>query len=215
MKKHIICFGDSNTYGLNGDRCKRFDESERWTALLQESLGNDYLIYEEGLNGRTTSFQDPMFEYRAGTDYIIPCIISHYPVDLLIIMLGTNDTKTRLNATTDDITNGLAKVVNMAKSVEEENWANEKPNILIVTPKYIDKRYENTECGKSFGPGCHEKSLELSEKYKKLAKELGCHYMDANDYILSDNNKTDYIHLSKEGHKELAIAMEKKIKEIL
>ena len=98
MKKHIVCFGDSNTHGYCAKTGGRFDEEQRWTCLLQKKLGDDYLILEEGLSGRTTCFSDPIFEERSGMDVIYSCLMSHEPVDLLVIMLGTNDTKERFSA---------------------------------------------------------------------------------------------------------------------
>ena len=104
MKKHIVCLGDSNTHGYcadprdSEDRGIRFTENERWTQLLQNSLGEDYLVIEEGLSGRTTCFDDPIHEGLSGLDYIYPCLKSHEAVDLLVIMLGTNDTKDRFYA---------------------------------------------------------------------------------------------------------------------
>lgn len=86
MKKHIVCFGDSNTHGYCAMNDGRFDENERWTCLLQKNLGEDYLVLEEGLSGRTTCFNDPLFEGLSGLDYIYPCLMSHEPVDLLVIM---------------------------------------------------------------------------------------------------------------------------------
>ena len=104
MKKHILCFGDSNTHGFCADPAdcadggNRFNESERWTCLLQKQLGDGYLVIEEGLGGRTTCFPDPLQEGACGLDYLVPCLGSHEPVDLLIVMLGTNDTKDRFAA---------------------------------------------------------------------------------------------------------------------
>lgn len=107
MKKHIVCFGDSNTHGYCAETNGRFDEMKRWTGLLQKKLGEEYLICEEGLNGRTSSFQDPLSEGLAGLDYILPCLLSHEPVDLLILMLGTNDTKERFSVSPECIVQGL------------------------------------------------------------------------------------------------------------
>ena len=101
MKKHIVCFGDSNTHGYCAepwdcaDHGERFNEEERWTCLLAKQLGEEYLVLEEGLGGRTTVFQDPLTEGLCGIDVIFPVLMSHEPVDLLVIMLGTNDTKER------------------------------------------------------------------------------------------------------------------------
>ena len=92
MKKHIVCLGDSNTHGYCADPndCAdggiRFNESERWTRLLQEKLGSDYRVIEEGLSGRTTCFDDPIHEGLNALDYIYPCLKSHEFVDLLIII---------------------------------------------------------------------------------------------------------------------------------
>ena len=100
MKKHILCLGDSNTHGYCADpgdcddsTLSRFNEEERWTCLLQRALGDAYLVIEEGLSGRTTVFEDPLNEGMPALPYLAPCLKSHEPVSLLIIMLGTNDTK--------------------------------------------------------------------------------------------------------------------------
>ena len=102
MKKHIVCLGDSNTHGYCADPAdcadggNRFNENERWTHLLQKALGEEYLVLEEGLGGRTTVFPDPLHEGMSALDVVYPILMSHEPVDLLVIMLGTNDTKDRL-----------------------------------------------------------------------------------------------------------------------
>ena len=118
MKKHILCFGDSNTHGYcaDPDDCLgggiRFTEEQRWTRLLQKALGEDYLVIEEGLSGRTTCFDDPIHEGLNALDYIYPCLKSHEAIDLLIIMLGTNDTKDRFYASAACIALGMARLVN-------------------------------------------------------------------------------------------------------
>ena len=116
MKKHIVCFGDSNTHGYCADPrdCAdggiRFNESERWTRRLQAQLGEEYLVIEEGLSGRTTCFDDPIHEGLNGLNYIYPCLKSHEDVDLLVIMLGTNDTKDRFYASAACIGIGMARL---------------------------------------------------------------------------------------------------------
>ena len=90
-QKNILCFGDSNTHGYNSKTGGRFTVEERWTKLLQRKLGDDYYVIEEGLSGRTTSFDDPVFEGLSGLNAIYPCMMTHEPLDLVIIMLGTND----------------------------------------------------------------------------------------------------------------------------
>ena len=208
-KKHIVCFGDSNTHGYRASNDSRYDEQERWTCLLQKQLGDDYLIIEEGLSGRTTCFPDPIHEGLSGLDYIYPCLMSHEPVDLLVIMLGTNDTKERFGASATCIALGLKRLIAKAASTFDA-WRTGRPNILVVTPKSIDKRYVTTPVGKTMGIGCAEKSECLAEEFEGIASLMGCHYLDANA-VVTEQNHYDYMHLTKEGHQELANALSKVI----
>jgi len=212
MKKHIVCFGDSNTYGYDGDTGNRFDENERWTCLLSKYLGDDYLVIEEGLGGRTTCFDDPLTEGVAGINYITPCLLSHSPVDLLIIMLGTNDTKERFSVNSDCI--GLAMNRLVRKAIDTYKCWNTTPNILIVTPKNIDDEYIDGVFGSTMGKGCALKSRGLRKVFEEVAKANGCHYFDANT-VVTNNNKVDYMHIDKQGHEELATALAKIVKELI
>lgn len=205
MKKHIVCFGDSNTHGYSAYTDGRFDENERWTCLLGRKLGEDYLVLEEGLSGRTTCYDDPIHEGLSGLSYIYPCLMSHEPVDLLVIMLGTNDTKERFGSSAACIALGLKRLV--AKAIATTDcWRDHKPNILIVTPKNIDKEYEETAVVATMGRGCAEKSQGLAAEYAKIAQLMGCHYFDANT-VVKENNPIDYMHLTPEGHEALASAL--------
>ncbi len=202
MKKHIVCFGDSNTHGYCALTNGRFSEEERWTCLLGQLLGEDYLVLEEGLSGRTTCFDDPIHEGLSGLDYIYPCLMSHAPVDLLVIMLGTNDTKERFGSSAACIALGLKRLV--AKAVATTDcWGTHGPRILIVVPKTIDKEYESTAVGATMGRGCAEKSEGLIAEYKTIANLTNCFYFDANE-VVAENNHIDYMHLTKEGHQSLA-----------
>lgn len=211
--RHIVCFGDSNTHGYCAENNGRFDETQRWPHLLQKHLGEEYLILEEGLSGRTTCFDDPLFEGLSGLDYIYPCLMSHEPVDLLVIMLGTNDTKERFGASSACIALGLKRLVEKAYSTKD-CWRGGRPNVLVVTPQNIGREYANTEVASTMGRGCAEKSEGLSEEYRKIAELIGCHYLDANEVVSAGPNTIDYMHLTAEGHKQLAEGMARKITEI-
>lgn len=138
MKKHILCLGDSNTHGYCADPSDcadggdRFNEEERWPCRLQTALGGDYLVTEEGLSGRTTVFPDPLHESMDALSVLYSLLKSHEVVDLLIIMLGTNDTKDRLCANAACIGLGMERLVRKAMSVD--CWGSHGPNILIVSP---------------------------------------------------------------------------------
>ena len=116
MKKHILCLGDSNTHGYCADPndCAdhgiRFNEDERWTCRLQTALGSDYLVTEEGLSGRTTVFVDPIHESMDALSVTYSLLKSHEVIDLLIIMLGTNDVKERFNANAACIGAGMERL---------------------------------------------------------------------------------------------------------
>lgn len=112
---NILCFGDSNTWGYKPDKSGRYDENIRWTGLLQKKLGSGYHIIEEGLCGRTTVFQDELREGRRGLDLIGVTVEMHNPIDLMIIMLGTNDCKTRYKASASVIAKGLDQVIRKAR----------------------------------------------------------------------------------------------------
>ena len=124
MKTHILCLGDSNTHGYCADPndCAdhgiRFNEEERWTCRLQKALGEEYLVTEEGLSGRTTVFVDPIHESMDALSVIYALLKSHEVIDLLIIMLGTNDVKERFGANAACIAAGMERLILKAKSVD-------------------------------------------------------------------------------------------------
>lgn len=207
MKKHIVCLGDSNTHGYCADSADcadgallRFNEEERWTRRLQAALGEEYLVLEEGLSGRTTVFRDPLYEGLAAIDYIYPCLKSHEPVALLVIMLGTNDTKERFAASASCIALGMERLVKKAKTVDCWGPGGE-PNILIVCPPVIDPRMEGSSVGNTMGPGCAEKSRLLPPLLERSAGLTGCHFLSA---VGCEFNQVDYMHLTRKGHAQLA-----------
>lgn len=217
MKKHIVCFGDSNTHGYCADPndcaagvLQRFDEQERWPCLLQQLLGDAYLVLEEGLCGRTTAFHDPINEGLCGLDYITPCLKSHMPISLLIIMLGTNDTKERFSANTHTIALGMQRLVN--KALHTECWESDKPNILIVCPPPIESDMEKSIVCDEMGRGCIAKSQSLAPAYEALAQRLNCHFLDAAGCAF---NRLDYMHLTKSGHAQLAERLAARIPEMM
>jgi len=206
MRKHVVCFGDSNTHGYCAepadcaDHGSRFNEEERWPCLLQRALGDEYFVIEEGLSGRTTVFTDPLHECMSGLDSIYSCLMSHEPVDLLIIMLGTNDTKERLGANAACIGIGLERLVAKAKSVAA--WRNGRPNILIIAPPHIGEGLYLVPEGVPMGQGCPQKSRELARYFKAVAQNQGCAFLDAEG--VAEFNRIDCMHLTRRGHEQLA-----------
>ena len=206
MKKHIVCLGDSNTHGYCADPADcadggaRFNENERWTCLLQKALGEEYLVLEEGLSGRTTVFSDPLHEAMPALDVAYPILMSHEPVDLLVIMLGTNDTKERFCVNPACIARGLERLVDKCKCIP--CWGDHKPNILLIAPPHIGEKMEQSEVMPAMGLGCAAKSRELAKYYAVVAQNQGCAFLDAEG--VAEFNEVDYMHLTRKGHAQLA-----------
>ena len=212
-KKTIVCFGDSNTHGYNSFNNGRFTEEERWTCLLDAYLGEEYRVMEEGMSGRTTVFDDPLFEGLSGFQHIFTCIMTHEPIDFLIIMLGTNDTKERFGATPENIAKGLDRLTCKAIS-SRDAWRTE-PNILLIAPPPIEPGYESSTIGGEMGAGCIEKSRALAPLFEEVAKQRGCHFLDAASIEGMEMYPYDHMHLSLESHRLLAEKLAKIIPGLL
>ena len=204
--KSVVCFGDSNTYGYDPVTGDRFPETVRWTGLLQGLLGDGYKVIEEGLNGRTTVFEDPNDDWKKGVDYIKGILCTHRPVDYLVIMLGSNDMKNIFNASPDAIASGLNEIVQKTEKVMDLKQGY-VPKILIVSPPEITTDVLTGPFSGSFNEAAIDKSKRLAEFYKKVADKHGCMFLDAKLYIKP--SKEDGLHLDPEGHKGLAEAIAK------
>ena len=212
MKKHIICLGDSNTHGYCADpndcadsALARFNESERWTCLLQKKLGDEYLVCEEGLSGRTTVFQDYLYDGLDALHYLWPCLKTHEPVSLLVIMLGTNDVKERFGVNAHAIAIGMRRLVRYAQTTD--CWGpNGKPNILVICPPPIGEGLLTARTYPEMGNGAIEKSRELASYYKTMCEENGVHFLDAGAAGITFND-VDFMHLTKASHAKLAVLL--------
>ena len=219
MRRHILCLGDSNTHGYCPDPrdCAdgpllRFNEAERWTCLLQKAMGDRYLVLEEGLSGRTTVFDDPVEEGLAALPYLHTCLKSHRPLDLLVVMLGTNDAKERFSANAYVIGRGMERLVRAAQGMD--CWGSGSPNILIVAPKSIEEGVYTSPVAQEMGPGCVEKTRQLAAEYEAVAGRTGCAFLDANTLGLACNT-VDFMHLTRESHAKLAATLAERIPALL
>jgi lysophospholipase L1-like esterase len=208
-KKRIVCFGDSNTWGYNAATNGRFDDDVRWTGVLSSELGNEYSVVEEGISGRTTVFEDPLNEGLCGIKHLFTTLISHSPLDLLIIMLGTNDTKERFSATPQNISDGIDRLIK--KAVMSNVWRGE-PRILIIAPIIIGEKCYSSNVAGGMGTLCVEKSRELPRLMMQCAKLNNCEFMDCNEY--AKVNEIDYMHFDSESHTAFGKAVAEKVKDL-
>lgn len=211
MKKRIVCFGDSNTWGYDSKTLSRFNEEIRWPKRLQNLLGEDFEIIEEGLPGRSSTSDDSLFEGLNGYDYLHPCLMSHAPVELVIIMLGTNDTKQRFNLTSYNIAQAITRLATKAKNTLA-GVDNSFAKVLVVIPPPIKAGYINSDIGPSMGIGCDIKSKDLAKNLRGLLRLQDILYLDTQDYV--EMNNIDFMHLDKENHKKLADLIYKELVKI-
>lgn len=206
--KTILCFGDSNTYGYIPDGSGRFPIEVRWTGRLQSALGDSARVIEEGLCGRTTIFPDKVRDGRRGIDMIGTLVESHYPVDLLVVMLGTNDCKSAYHATAEQITEGVCRVIERAKE-----HAPESMKALLISPIHLGKGVGEDGFDPEFDENSEHVAKKLAENYRHLAETEGYAFLNAAKY--ADPSETDREHLDQTGHQKLGAAIERKIREIL
>jgi lysophospholipase L1-like esterase len=198
MKKiRILCYGDSNTWGyIPATKHNRYSEEQRWTKRLAKQLGENYEVIEEGLNSRTLISEDtrPGREGRNGYSYLIPCLDTHDPIDLVILMLGTNEGKFSEKA--DEIGEILEEYYVKTILARKSQFQDKSPQLLIVAPaaldattSYVKERYNKPEI-----------LVELGEVYRQIAERNSCLFLDATSLKVGE----DGIHLTEESHKKLA-----------
>lgn len=204
----ILCYGDSNTWGyIPGSNHGRYLKTERWTGILQDSLGSDFIIIEEGLNSRTLVSNDtrPGKEGKNGAEYLTPCLDTCDPVDICCLMLGTNELKAVYNKTAEEIgklvEDYFIKIILNRKS----QFMNSTPSLILICPPLVD---EYTDYANEKYHGAHKKSLELNAIYKNLAEKYNCGFV-ANDKL---SLGIDGVHMDKNGHKKLAEMLECEIR---
>lgn len=196
--KQLLCYGDSNTWGLIPKTEERYPWGIRWTSRLQEELHNVKVI-EEGLCGRTTVFEDVFRKHRNGFDTLPLILESHKPIDGAILMLGTNDCKSDYNNTAYKIGMGIEKCLDeLQKTISAKH-------ILLISPIHLGDEVWKEEYDPEFSEASVALSKELKDEYKKIAEKRQIHFLAASDYV--GPSSVDMEHLGEEGHKVLAKAV--------
>jgi lysophospholipase L1-like esterase len=207
-EKTILCYGDSNTWGYDPATQERLPRDQRWTGVLRRVLGEGYLVIEEGLNGRTTVWDDPIEGYKNGREYLIPCLETHKPIDLVIVMLGTNDLKMRFSVPACDIAAGAGVLVDIVTK-SETGPGDSAPPVLLIAPPPVAKL---TEFAETF-EGSTAKSKMLSHHFRLVAEERGCVLLDASEVIVSSD--LDGIHFELGEHEKLGEAVAARVRKML
>ncbi len=213
--KTILCFGDSNTWGCKPmasmEKIERYSKNERWTGILQSDLGDKFDVIEEGLGGRTTIWNDPLEGYKNGRDYLVPCLNTHQPLDLVILMLGTNDLKVRFSLPASDIAASAGALVELIQS-HMFQVASTPPRILLMAPPPILEDDELPEIFQEMFAGGATKSRRFSVLFRRVADTLGCDFLDTADIL--QVSKLDGIHYDAASHLNLAQVVAAKVREM-
>jgi lysophospholipase L1-like esterase len=215
MRKTIFVFGDSNSWGWRPDNDlagapKRWDDAARWPGVMESELGEGYKVLVDGLNGRTTVWDDPIEEYRCGKDQIIPAMDAAAPFDLVIIFVGTNDLKVRYTVSAQDIANGAAILVRRALG-QAHDFVGGSPRVILVGPPPLGPAVKDS-FRLMFG-GNEEKSKHLGFYYKIAAEACGVEYFDAGAVVKS--SAIDGLHLDSDQHSLLGKAIAKVVRKLI
>ena len=207
----VVCFGDSNTYGFDQATSGRFARSVRWPGVLAAELQADAVeVIEEGLNGRTTIWDDPYLDGRNGRSYLVPCLRSHAPVDIVAIMLGTNDTKTIFGRSAAEIAAGARALVDiaLASGCGPDGGA---PKVLLIAPPGPGEVTARSEIW-GFGEA-KAKGERIPGLYRTVASLAGVAFLDAS--TVAGVDPEDGVHLTPQGHASLGHAVAAMVRGLL
>lgn len=198
MKKRILCLGDSNTWGYVPGTGNRYEKEVRWTGRLEMALQEEYEVIEEGMNGRTTAFTDRIEPGICTLDYLYPCLISQFPLDCILIMLGTNDTKTRYSVNAVEIGYGMDEILLQIEDTCKRK--NQNPEKIIIAPADLYPQKEWVE----FSEESRCKVKQLTKEYRQIAEIHNAKFVSVPELFDADCIGCDGIHFTEEGHRRLA-----------
>lgn len=216
--KQILCFGDSNTWGYDGESRKRLPWGKRWTSLLQEKFDSEKpsaltkkavtaRIIEEGLCGRTTIFEDPLREGRRGTAFLPTLLETHEGIDAVILMLGTNDCKTVFGASAEVIGMGITRLLEQIQRYAP------KARVLLISPIYLGEKVWQEGFDQEFSPDSVKVSKELEKVYQRIAREKQVEFLPAAAYVSCC--VADQEHMNAQGHQIFASVVYEKLSKML
>ena len=215
-KKRIMCFGDSLTWGwiptLDGAPTSRYPFRDRWGGAMAIELGEEFEVLEEGLSARTTNFDDPIDPRLNGAKHLPSALASHFPLDLVVVMLGTNDTKAMINRSPYEIATGLSQlVVQILTSAGGVGTVYPAPKILIVAPPPLAEIPHPWFQG--MFAGGREKGEQLADQYAALASFFGVEFLNAGNHISTDG--VDGVHFTAATNIKLGKAVAQRVRSIL
>jgi lysophospholipase L1-like esterase len=209
--KTILCFGDSLTWGYSAETLGRHNLEDRWPSALRSALGDGFQVIAEGLNGRTTVFDDHMLAGDLNGARVLPTLLaSHSPLDLVVIMLGSNDMKPWVNGTARGAARGMKRLVEIIRS-HPYAFEAPAPRVVLVSPPLISAT-DNADFAEMFAGGISS-SGELAKRYEEVADETGCGFFDA--ATVAKTTPLDGVHLDAENTRAIGRALAPVVRTIL
>ncbi len=220
--KRVLVFGDSNTWGWipveRGIPTTRYATGQRWPGVAQAVLGDGFEIIEEGLSGRTTDLfdSDPTVKELSGAGldgsaYLPAAVASHLPLDLVVIMLGTNDLKTKFDRSPEAIALGVRGLVERVGRIDHGAWTEYPvPKVLVLAPPPL---VQTERFPAAILAGGIDKSRALASHLEAVAAATGAEFLDVGAITSADG--VDGIHLSEAAHRKIGLAVADKIRAIL
>ncbi len=202
--KTVLCFGDSITWGFDPEGSGRHAFEDRWPSVLASALGEGVTVIAEGLNGRTTGYDDHLADCdRNGVKNLPTLLHTHQPLDLVVIMLGTNDMKPAIAGTAFAARAGIQRLVGLTRH-HEYSFDYDAPDILIVSPPPLCETADPVFS--AMFRGAIEESSMLASLYRDLADDLGCGFFDAGS--VARTSPIDGVHLNAEGTRAIGRGLE-------
>ena len=138
----VVCFGDSNTWGCEPGTGLRYPREVRWPGRLAAALGDAWHVVEEGLGGRTATLDSPVAPGKNGLDYLVPCLYSHMPLDVIVIFLGTNDMADRYALSATEVARCVGRLVQIVRQTETGIGGAAPAVLLACPPRVGDTEWE-------------------------------------------------------------------------
>lgn len=209
----LLTFGDSNTHGtppiVNRSEYQRFGPGIRWPSVAQAALGPGWELAEEGLPGRTAQYEDPvMGPHMNGRVGLRIALQTHGPIDVMTLMLGTNDVKTRFAATPEDVVVGVAGLLDVATSQEYQDRHGGFRILLICPPPVLEVGPLAAEFW-----GAAARSQALPPLFAALARSRGVGFLDAGRVI--SVSPVDGVHYEAAAHATLGRAVAEAVKALI
>jgi lysophospholipase L1-like esterase len=213
--RQILCYGDSNTWGADpADDTRRLAWPARWPGVLQREMGDGAHVVEDGLGGRTTTYDDPLLPRRSGKELLAPALECHAPLDLVVLMLGTNDIS-YAHLTAADAADGAAELAHLVRrsAAGPEGPDGPAPQVLLVCPPPVGPFGNNRRPELWQGVRADEKSRALPREFARVASVLGVPWLDAGKVITT--SPLDGWHLEASQHELLGVAVAKEVRTLL